>query len=106
LFSRVLDAAGLQSWLHAPNCLTRRYEDLGGPKTYQKLSNFLNTSSFDYQKHIGKVKDPSNKTDPTAALIRRRMDFLQPQIATATAEARAAYGYSSFAHPRPRPKVG
>jgi len=41
-----------------------------------------------------------------ALLIRRRTDFLQPQIATATAETRAAYGYSSFAHPRPRLKAG
>lgn len=63
---------------HAPNCVSLRYENLGDPDTYQKLSRFLDTSSFDYQSQIGRVKDASNKTDPTAVLIRQRMDFLVP----------------------------
>ena len=80
---------------HAPNCLSLRYEDLASPKTYHDLSRFLETSSFNYKSHVSKVKDPSNKTDPTALLIRRRIEFLQPQIAAATCNVRAAYGYSS-----------
>jgi len=80
---------------HAPNCLTLRYEDLGDPKTYRELSKFLETSPFNFQSHVNKVKDAANKSDPTALLIRERIEFLRPQIAAATSEARAAYGYSS-----------
>lgn len=84
------------SQAHASNCLALRYEDLGNPKLYLKLSRFLGTSPFDYKSVIGKVKDASNKTDRTALLIRRRMDHLQPLIEAATGGARAAYGYSSI----------
>jgi hypothetical protein len=104
---RILAAAGdwsaqyqhLQSLAqaHAPNCLQLRYEDLGNSRTYQRLSKFLQTSAFDHRSHVGRVKDASNKTDPTAVLIRRRMEALQPQIAAATGEMRAAYGYSHAA---------
>lgn len=79
---------------HPSNCLRLRYEDLGSPDTYQHLSDFLAASSFDYQTHLAKVKDASNKTDATAVLIRRRIELLQPQIAEATCAARAAYSYS------------
>lgn len=78
---------------YAPNCLSLHYEDLGDSNTYQKLAKFLETSSFDYRSQIGRVKDTSNKTDATAVLIRRRMDFLKPQITAATCEMRKAYGY-------------
>ncbi len=78
----------------ASKCLALHYEDLGGPKAYHQLSRFLETSSFDYRSHVEKVMDASNKTDPTAVLISRRIEFLQPQIAAATSEARKAYGYS------------
>ncbi len=87
---------------HPANCLPLRYEDLRSPQTYQQLSDFLETSSFDYAGHIRKVKDASNKTGPTAVLIRRRMQLLEPQIANATREARAAYGYLDIAQPEPR----
>jgi hypothetical protein len=97
----------LQSLLqaHMPNCLPLRYEDLGSPRTYRKLSRFLGTAAFNYQSHVDKVKDASNKTDPTALLIRQRIEFLQPRIAAATCEGRAAYGYSSAAHLQPTPAV-
>ena len=75
---------------HPSKCLRLRYEDLGQSKTYRELSKFLDTSSFAYQSHTGKVKDASNKSDPTARLIRQRIEFLQPQIAAATCGARAA----------------
>lgn len=78
---------------HVANCLSLRYEDLGSPKTYQQLSKFLETSGFNYQSHVSKVKDAANKSDPTARLIRQRMQFLQPQILAATSGARASYGY-------------
>lgn len=81
------------SQAHAPNCLLLRYEDLGSPEIYQKLSGFLGASSFDYQSHVDKVKDASNKIDPTAALIRSRIQLLHPQIAITTREGKAAYGY-------------
>jgi hypothetical protein len=89
---------------HAANCLQLRYEDLGCSGTYQKLSKFLETSSFDYQSQLARVKDPSNKTDPTAVLIRERMEFLRPQIAATTGDMRAAYGYS-LADSEPTPAV-
>jgi hypothetical protein len=79
---------------HAPNCLALRYEDLACADTYQTLRRFLNSGPFDFEKHIGRVKDASNKTDPTAALIRCRIQLLRPQIAAMTGEMRAAYGYS------------
>jgi hypothetical protein len=84
---------------HAPNCLPVRYEDLGNPTTYHKLAIFLKSQSFDYKSHVGKVKDASSKADPTALLIRRRIEFLQPQIASATCGGRTAYGYSSTVSP-------
>jgi hypothetical protein len=109
LDQRILEAAnawsGQYRHLHdlsqglAPNCLALRYEDLGSPKTYHKLSKFLETSSFDYQKHIGKVKDAANKTDPTANLIRQRIEVLHPRIIAATGDVRTAYGYSRAARP-------
>jgi hypothetical protein len=77
-----------------------RYEDLGSPKTYHQLSKFLETSAFDYQMHVGKVKDAANKTDPTATLIRQRIEALHPRIVAATCEVRTAYGYSRAAHPQ------
>ena len=80
---------------HPPNCLPLRYEDLANPKTYRELSKFLETSPFNFQSHVNKVKDAANKSDPTALLIRERIEFLRPQIAVATCQARAAYGYSS-----------
>jgi len=80
------------------NCLPVRYDDLGRARIYRDLSTFLETSSFDYASHIGKVKDASNKTDPTAVLIGRRIEFLQSQIAATTRDARAAYGCSASAH--------
>jgi len=82
--------------MHPSNCLALRYEDLASSETYRELSAFLETSPFDYQSRIRKVKDASNKTDATAVLIRQRIEFLQPQIATATSAARAAYGYSTL----------
>ena len=92
----------LQSLLreHRSNCLSLRYEDLGSAGTYQKLADFLETSSFDYARHIGQVKDASNKTDPTASLIARRIQALHRRIAAATSDAREAYGYTRAAHPR------
>jgi hypothetical protein len=84
---------------HRSNCLPLRYEELGSARTYQKLARFLETSSFDYARHISQVKDASNKTDPTARLITRRIEFLHPQIAAATSDAREAYGYSRATHP-------
>ena len=80
---------------HAPNCLPLRYEDLTNPKTYRELAKFLETSSFSFQSHVNKVKDAANKSDPTALLIRERIEFLRPQIAAATCQVRAAYGYSN-----------
>jgi Sulfotransferase family len=88
------------SQAHRPNCLQLQYEELGSPQAYQKLSTFLETSPFDYQRHLGKVKDASNKTDPTAVRVRQRIEQLQPQIADATCEGRAAYGYASAVLPR------
>jgi hypothetical protein len=85
------------SQAHAPNCLSLCYEKLASPQTYRELSRFLETSPFKYQSHIGNVKDAANKADPTALLIRQRIDYLQPQIAAATCDVRAAYGYSSAA---------
>jgi hypothetical protein len=79
---------------HASNCLAIRYEDLGSSETYQGLAGFLETASFNFQGPVDKVKDASNKTDPTARLIRQRIELLQPQIAIVTREAQAAYGYS------------
>lgn len=90
---------------HGPNCLRLRYEDLGDPDTYRELSQFLETSSFDYKKQLGKVKDAANKTDPTALLIRQRMELLQPRIAQLTRDARAAYGYAVVDSKR-RPAAG
>ena len=75
-----------------PNCLSLCYEKLASPQTYRELSRFLETSPFKYQSHIGNVKDASNKADPTALLIRQRIDSLQPQIAAATRDVRAAFG--------------
>ncbi len=69
------------------------YEDLASAQTYRELASFLETSSFDYQRIVGKVKDASNKTDPTALLIRSRMELLEPRIVAATCKAREAYGY-------------
>jgi hypothetical protein len=91
---------------HRGNCLSICYEDLRDPETYHELSRFLETSRFNYQSHIGKVKDPANKTDPTAVLIRQRIEFLKPQIAALTCEARAAYGYSALADSQLRPTAG
>ena len=79
---------------YAGNCLKLRYEDLKNAKSYERLSQFLEASPFDYPAALAKVKDASNKSDPTALLIRRRMKFLQAEIESATAGARAAYGYS------------
>lgn len=75
-------------------CLKVRYEDLAHAKTYQALAKFLETSSFDYASHLCKVKDPSNKTRPTAILIRQRIEALQQEIDAITSEVQAAYGYS------------
>jgi hypothetical protein len=77
------------------NCLRVHYEDLRSSKLYERLGKFLGASPFDYKSLVGKVKDASNKTDPTAHLILRRMKHLQPEIENATRGARAAYGYSS-----------
>ena len=89
----------LQSLLqaHPRNCLSLRYEDFGSSETYRKLATFLETSSFDYESHLVRVKDASNKTDAMAVLIRQRIEFLQPQIAAATRDVRAAYGYPVLA---------
>lgn len=94
------------SQAHAPNCLAIHYEDLAVPRTYQKLARFLRTSLFDYVSHIGRVRDASNKTDPTAVLIRRRMEFLQEPIAQATCDARTVYGYTTPADLQLRPTAG
>jgi hypothetical protein len=80
---------------HASNCLLLHYEHLGNPKSYQQLARFLGTSGFDFRSVVADVKDPSNKTDRTALLIRQRMQELQPEIDAATGVARAAYGYAS-----------
>jgi hypothetical protein len=80
---------------HAANCRPVHFEDLGNPITYHQLSQFLETSSFNYQSQVEKVKDASNKTDLTALLIQRRIAFLRPQIEAATWGARAVFGYSS-----------
>ncbi len=84
-------------------CMAIRYEDLRNPHTYRKLSNFLEASSFDFGACLGKVKDASGKTDPTAVLVRQRIQFLDRRIAVATSNARAAYGYPEIAGPRARP---
>ena len=78
---------------YAPNSLALHYEDLASAQTQRRLASFLDTSSFDYQRIIAKVKDASNKTDPTALLIRSRMELLGPRIVAATCKAREAYGY-------------
>jgi len=85
------------SQAHAQNWLPLRYEDLASPKTYHELSRFLEAAPFNYQSHVDRVKDASNKTDPTALLIQQRIAYLQPQITATTRDALAAYGYSSAA---------
>jgi hypothetical protein len=78
---------------HAPNCLQIRYEDLGDAETHQKLVQFLETDSFDYQSRIATMKNAANKTDPTAILIWRRIDTLRDQILSRTVKVRETYGY-------------
>jgi hypothetical protein len=80
--------------MHALNSFLVRYEDLGHANLYPQLAKFLNTSLFDYRK-ITARKDASNKTDPTALLIRRRIQLLHREIAATTCEVRSAYGYPS-----------
>lgn len=87
---RCLDACSRE---HATNCLALRYEDLVSPKTYSRLSTFLDGSRLNYRRHLAKVMDTANKTDRTAQLIQERMDFLRPQIANLTSDVRASYGY-------------
>lgn len=82
---------------HAGNCLKLRYEDLNSPRPYEKLSQFLEASPFDYKAALSRVKDESNKSDPTALLIHRRIKLLRQEIEAATNSARAAYGYPGVA---------
>ncbi|HEX5229788.1 MAG TPA: sulfotransferase [Bryobacteraceae bacterium] len=84
----------LHNLAQAPGkCLKLRYEDLTDAGSYGRLSQFLDTSPFQYKTALARVKDASKKTDPTAVLIRRRLRALQAEIEAATSSARAAYGY-------------
>lgn len=76
---------------YAPQSRIVRYEDLQNHDTFPELARFLETDSFDYAKCIRRVRDASNKTDPTAQLIRQRMELLAPKIAAATSQARTLY---------------
>ena len=82
------------------NCLLVRYEDLDSPQTYEELSGFFKTSAFDYKSRLRRVNDASNKTSPTAALIRQRIEALQPEITAATLQVRTAFGYAAQHAPR------
>lgn len=90
---------------HPGKCLKLRYEDLTGAESaagsYERLSQFLEASPFRYKAALAKVKDASVKTDPTALLIRVRIQALHAEIEAATSGARAAYGYGNAQSVRP-----
>ena len=75
--------------------LLLRYEDLGSPQTYEEISGFFRTSGFEYKSRLRRVHDASNKTSPTAALIRQRIEALQPEITAATLHVRTTFGYAA-----------
>jgi Sulfotransferase family len=89
--------AGLQLFAqeHAARCIHVRYEDLQSPETYVRLADFLQTSSFSFQKKIRTVKDAADKTGRAAVRIQQRIQDLQPQIDSLTSEMRAIHGYTS-----------
>jgi hypothetical protein len=89
----------LHTYLHAyPNeAFLVRYEDMNKAETYTSLARFLGTHQpFDYQSHVGTVKDASVKDDDTADFLRKRIAHLRPRIDLITRQTRRAYGYGDL----------
>jgi len=70
-----------------------RFEDLHNPITYESLSQFLETSTFDYASHLSIVKNAAIKSDETATYLRERITCLKPLIDRITRETRISFDY-------------